>query len=152
MIRFDTLPPEVIQAMCTPMHLILPPSSSSSSTTHIGGALYLGSLQAILDVTLLDTHKIGAVVQVMDAPWVPTVDPPSSSSTAGGRKMERYRLDILDSTTADLKPHLEATVRWIDERLKRGVNVLVHCQQVRLRLFSLPLFALRILTRGGYGL
>ena len=29
--------------------------------------------------------------------------------------------------------HLEATVRWIDERLRMGVNVLVHCQQVRLR-------------------
>ncbi|KAI0088454.1 phosphatases II [Irpex rosettiformis] len=116
MIRFDNLPPEVMQAMCTPMHLILP----ASSTT---GALYLGSLSAILDSALLATHAIGALVQVLDAPWVPTVD------ANGPRKMETYRLDILDSTTADLKPYLEATVRWIDERLRRGVNVLVHCQQ-----------------------
>ena len=60
--------------------------------------------------------------------------------------MERYRLDILDSTTADLKPHLEATVRWIDERLKRGVNVLVHCQQVCFFRFFVFLFVvLRLL-------
>ena len=57
----------------------------------------------------------------------PSVD----AHAAQGVKLECYRLDILDSTTADLKPHLEATVRWIDDRLRRGVNVLVHCQQVR---------------------
>ncbi len=123
MIRFDNLPPEVMQAMCTPMHLILP----ASPTTHTG-ALYLGSLSAIFDAQLLSSHSIGALVQVLDAPWLPSVD----AQQTGGRRMESYRLDILDSTTADLKPHLEATVRWIDERLRRGVNVLVHCQQVRL--------------------
>ncbi|KAI0345454.1 phosphatases II [Trametopsis cervina] len=123
MIRFENLPPEVMQAMCTPMHLILPPSASSTSPTSRSGALYLGSLQAIFDAPLLSAHAIGALVQVLDAPWLPSVD------AQGPGKMDAYRLDILDSTTADLKPHLEATVRWIDERLRRGVNVLVHCQQ-----------------------
>lgn len=116
MIRFDQLPPDVMQAMCTPMHLILPPSGRA-------GALYLGSLSAVFDSALLASHSIGALVQVLDAPWLPSVE-------THGPKMESYRLDILDSTTADLKPHLEATVRWIDDRLRKGVNVLVHCQQV----------------------
>ena len=121
MIRFDNLPPEVMQAMCTPMHLIIPSSSSSRT-----GALYLGSFSAILDPSLLTSHSISALVQVLDAPWLPSVD----AHAKQGNKLECYRLDILDSTSADLKPHLEATVRWIDDRLRRGVNVLVHCQQV----------------------
>lgn len=120
MIRFDNLPPEVMQAMCTPMHLILPPSART-------GALYLGSFSAILDPALLAAHAVGALVQVLDAPWLPSVD----AHAAQGVRLECYRLDILDSTSADLKPHLEAAVRWIDDRLRRGVNVLVHCQQVR---------------------
>ena len=123
MIRFDSLPPEVMQAMCTPMHLILPPTPSPSAPSRRTGALYLGSFSAILDPALLTSHKVGALVQVLDAPWLPSVD-------ALGVKCESYRLDIMDSTTADLKPHLEATVRWIDDRLRQGVNVLVHCQQV----------------------
>ncbi|KAI0738800.1 phosphatases II [Daedaleopsis nitida] len=120
MIRFDNLPPEVMQAMCTPMHLILPASPQQHT-----GALYLGSFSAILDPSLLSAHHIQALVQVLDAPWLPSVE----AHAAQGIKLECYRLDILDSTTADLRPHLEATVRWIDDRLRRGLNVLVHCQQ-----------------------
>ena len=66
MIRFDNLPPEVMQAMCTPMHLIIPPSPAAHT-----GALYLGSFSAALDQPLLDQHRIAALVQVLDAPWVP---------------------------------------------------------------------------------
>ena len=138
MIRFDNLPPEVMQAMCTPMHLILPPSQSART-----GALYLGSFSAILDPALLASHTIGALVQVLDAPWLPSVD----AHAAQGVKLECYRLDILDSTSADLKPHLEATVRWIDDRLRRGVNVLVHCQQVRRQCSSLFVQSVHTLRR-----
>ncbi|KAL1946164.1 hypothetical protein VTO73DRAFT_15291 [Trametes versicolor] len=120
MIRFDNLPPEVMQAMCTPMHQILP-----ASPQHKTGALYLGSFSAILDPTLLSANHIQALVQVLDAPWLPSVE----AHAAQGNKLECYRLDILDSSSADLRPHLESTVRWIDDRLRRGVNVLVHCQQ-----------------------
>ncbi|KAI0077153.1 DSPc-domain-containing protein [Panus rudis PR-1116 ss-1] len=118
MIRFDNMPPEVMQAMCTPMHQIIPPSNRT-------GALYLGSFSAILDSTLLNDNRITALVQVLDAPWLPSVE----AHAKQGVKLDCYRLDIMDSTTADLKPHLEATVRWIDEKLRKGANVLVHCQQ-----------------------
>ncbi|CAL1713857.1 unnamed protein product [Somion occarium] len=120
MIRFDNLPPDVMQAMCTPMHQIIPPSASSRT-----GALYLGSFSAILDPDLLNQNRISALVQVLDAPWLPSVD----AHAKQGVKLDCFRLDIMDSTTADLKPHLEATVRWIDEKLRKGANVLVHCQQ-----------------------
>ncbi len=43
---------------------------------------------------------------------------------------ECYRLDILDLESQDLKPHLENAVEDIDSALRRGLNVLVHCQQV----------------------
>lgn len=127
MIRFDNLPPEVMQAMCTPMHLILPASPQQRT-----GALFLGSFSAILDPALLSSNNIAALVQVLDAPWLPSVE----AHAQQGNKLECYRLDILDSTSADLRPHLEATVRWIDERLRRGINILVHCQQVRALLLS----------------
>ncbi|CCM05505.1 uncharacterized protein FIBRA_07728 [Fibroporia radiculosa] len=116
MIRFDNITPEVMQAMCTPMHCIVPASAAART-----GALYLGSFAAILDQQLLDANHITALVHVLDAPWVPEAAP--------GSQIESYRLDILDSTTADIRPHLEATVRWIDDRLRKGTNVLVHCQQ-----------------------
>ncbi|PCH40602.1 phosphotyrosine protein [Wolfiporia cocos MD-104 SS10] len=117
MIRFDSLPPEVMQAMCTPMHLILPAAPAAGT-----GALYLGSFSAVLDPALLSAHRIGALVQVLDAPWLPDADAP-------GAPPERIRLAILDSTSADIRPLLDDAVRWIDDRLRRGVNVLVHCQQ-----------------------
>lgn len=118
MIRFDSMPPEVMQAMCTPMHLIIPPAPAAHT-----GALYLGSFTAALDEPLLDQHRIAALMQVLDAPWVP-------NAGAAARPIDCYRLDILDSSTADIRPHLEQAVRWIDDRLRRGMNVLVHCQQV----------------------
>lgn len=122
MIRFDNIPPEVMQAMCTPMHLIIPPSAHT-------GALYLGSFTAALDQQLLDQHRVAALMQVLDAPWVP-------DASAAPRPLECYRLDILDSSSADIRPHLDQAVRWIDDRLRRGLNVLVHCQQVRPPLLS----------------
>ncbi|KAK6971336.1 protein-tyrosine phosphatase-like protein [Favolaschia claudopus] len=123
MIRFDTLPPEVMQAMCTPMHQILPPTalpptnsqmphpssaspyapypSSSSSATQppkMSGGLYLGSLSAALE-----------------APWAPPA-----------RKEDgfvAYSIDIRDKETVDLRPHLEAACVYIERALKRGEGV-----------------------------
>jgi hypothetical protein len=141
MISFAGLPPEVMQSMCTPMHLILPPatqqgySSQSSSagnsqnsgpTSHAPGALYLGSLTAVNDHELLRSKRITHLVQVLDIPWVAQV--PEKDG------MSYYRIDILDSPGVDIVPHLEAVCDWIGKALRSGGNVLVHCQQVRNRL------------------
>ncbi len=121
MIRFDSLPPEVVQAMCTPMHLVLE-SSFLPGTTVTSGALYLGSLSAVNDIDLLREHRITHLVQVLDVPWLP-------QSEKNG--FTCYRIDILDHSSVDLRPHLEAVCNHIDKALKSGQSVLVHCQQVR---------------------
>ncbi|KAF8152103.1 protein-tyrosine phosphatase-like protein [Mycena galopus ATCC 62051] len=146
MIRFDTLPPEVMQAMCTPMHQILPPTPlppSSSQMAHpsssspyspypsssgggggpprMSGALYLGSLSAVNDHPLLRAHGITHLVQALEAPWAPPA-----------RKEDgfvAYNIDIRDKESVDLRPHLEAACVYIERALKRGEGVLVHCQQ-----------------------
>ena len=134
MIRFDNVPPEVMAAMCTPMHEIFPRGSPSS------GALWLGSLSAAMDGGLLRAHGIKHVVQVLDTPWLPDLPPGVVS----------YRMDVLDIPSADLRPHLEGACDDIQRALSRGENVLVHCQQVRIppRLsFSFP----RLTLPGGTG-
>jgi len=120
MIRFDDLPPEVVQAMCTPMHLILPPSPPSPTTAG-AGALFVGSMAAVHDRELLRQNRISHLVQVLDVPWLP-------ASEKDG--LNCYRIDILDTSSADLKPHLEGVCNHIDRALRSGANVLVHCQQV----------------------
>ena len=117
MISFSNMSPEVTEAMCTPMHLILPPNSSSAAP----GALYLGSLSAVMDSANLRQHHIAVLVQVLDVPWLPPLEQEG---------FECYRMDVLDVESHDLKPHLEGAVERIDAALKRGKNVLVHCQQV----------------------
>jgi len=116
MIRFDGLPPEVMQAMCTPMHLIIPASSSRPAT----GALYLGSLSATMEKPVLHEHNITHLVQVLDVPWLPLTEKDG---------FECYRIDILDVPSADLRVHLDGACRAIDKALRNGKNVLVHCQQ-----------------------
>ena len=134
MISFSGLSPEVAEAMCTPMHLILPaspPSATSRSQSSIPGALYLGSITAVLDPSILKEHDIHHLVQVLDVPWLPAYEEDG---------YECYRLDILDTESQDLRPHLEDTVEDIDSALRRGRNVLVHCQQVSVATHSFSIF------------
>ncbi|KAF9523155.1 protein-tyrosine phosphatase-like protein [Crepidotus variabilis] len=122
MIRFDNLPPEVMQAMCTPMHQILaptalPPGSPSPSS----GSLYLGSLAAVTEgpASLREAH-ISHLVQVLDAPWLPLSEKDGFNC---------YKIPVMDDSSVDLKPHLEAVCAHIDKVLRSGKSVLVHCQQ-----------------------
>jgi hypothetical protein len=123
MIRFDNLPPEVMQAMCTPMHQVLPSVPLPNHPGCYSGALFIGSMSAIHEKELLRENRITHLVQVLDIPWLPT-------DTSAGDKMQYYRIDILDQSTADLRPHLEQACAWIDKALRSGCSVLVHCQQV----------------------
>ena len=116
MISFAGLSPEIAEAMCTPMHTILPATPSSSRP----GALFLGSISAVLDPSNLEHNNIAVLVQVLDVPWLP-------QSERDG--YECYRMDVLDLETEDIFPHLEGAVECIDAALTRGKNVLVHCQQ-----------------------
>jgi hypothetical protein len=79
-------------------------------------------MTAVNDTDLLQEHRISHLVQVIDIAWLP-------AQRAG---LECYRIDIRDSTSADLRPHLESACSYIDKALRAGENVLVHCQQVRI--------------------
>ncbi|KAL4080540.1 protein-tyrosine phosphatase-like protein [Scleroderma citrinum] len=131
MIRFEDMAPEVMEAMCTPMHQILPihyptpvspiiPSVASVPSTIPPGSLFLGSLSATMDRELLARNRITHIVQVLDVPWLPI------SEKDGFRCL---KIDILDKPTADLRPHLEGACHYIANALSSGGNVLVHCQQ-----------------------
>lgn len=131
MIRFDNLPPEVIQAMCTPMHQILPGNMAEASSQ-----LWLGSLSAAHDSDLLRQEHISHVVQVLDMPYMPEV---ASPGKGGKSHLEKYRVDIMDTPREDLAKHLDEACAWISDALRHGGNVLVHCGQVRhLYLFYFP--------------
>lgn len=119
MIRFDGLPPEVMQAMCTPMHEVLSPTPIPGHPS--AGALYMGSLAAVQDKEMLRQHHITHLVQVLDVPWLPVSEKDGFST---------YRISIDDAITVDIRPHLEAACNYIDASLRSGRNVLVHCQQV----------------------
>lgn len=120
MIRFDQFPPEVMQAMCTPMHEVLPPTPVPGHPPT--GALYIGSFAAVQDRDMLREHRITHLVQVLDVPWLPAYDKDGFST---------YRISIDDATTVDIRPYLEAACNYIDATLRSGRNCLVHCQQVR---------------------
>ncbi|KAF9044743.1 hypothetical protein BDZ89DRAFT_1127780 [Hymenopellis radicata] len=115
MIRFDSMAPDVMQAMCTPMHLILSSDLPTSS-----GALYCGSMAAVYETETLRAHKINHLVQVLDQSWQPL---PENSG------FQVYKVNILDERSVDLKPYLEAVCTHIDGLLRSGQNVLVYCQQ-----------------------
>ncbi len=121
------------------------PPSSPITTSHQQaaantGALYLGSWVAAVDDALLADNRIRAIVEVLDAPWASTPATPApgaggfdfSSNEGEDAQISRYKIAIPDSSAEGvLKPALlDGAVRFIAERLARGQNVLVHCQQV----------------------
>lgn len=108
--------------MCTPMHQVLGPSPIPTHPGAFTGPLYIGSMSAIHDKDLLRQNKVTHLVQVLDAPWLPFSEKEGFNC---------YRIEILDQSTADLRPHLEAACNHIDKALRSGHGVLVHCQQVR---------------------
>ena len=67
---------------------------------------------------------------------IPSYSNHSNGSNASGiqqAKFGRFKVAIADSAAPDvLAPHLDDAVRFIRDRLTKGENVLVHCQQVRL--------------------
>ncbi|KLO10100.1 phosphatases II [Schizopora paradoxa] len=116
----------------------LPPSPIAAqyqyhAQTTKTGALYLGSWVAAVDDALLAQNNIRAIVEVLDAPWAST---PATPAPGGGfdfseEQIYRYKVAIPDSSAEGvLKPALlDGAVRFIGERISKGQNVLVHCQQ-----------------------
>lgn len=125
MIHFDQVAPEVMQAMCTPMHQVLSPAPVAGHPPT--GALYIGSFIAAQDKDMLREHDITHLVQVLNVPWLPAYDKEGFNT---------YHIGIDDATSADIRPYLEAACNYIDSALRSGRNCLVHCQQVRQMLIA----------------
>jgi hypothetical protein len=110
----------------TPMHQILAPqqpllSDSPPLKNPALGALYLGSISAIIDTHYLSSHGITHIVHVIDGPFEPFDK---------GHFFICYQIDIDDHQSVDLAPHLNGVCNYIDMALQSGGNVLVHCHMV----------------------
>ncbi|KAJ3520462.1 hypothetical protein NMY22_g12748 [Coprinellus aureogranulatus] len=123
MIRFDNLPPEVTQAMCTPMHLILPPTQNPANPSQYSGALYLGSLTAVMDKDMLREHRITHLVHVVDVPWLPMLEKEGRLSVGGGGHRVPHPEPRHDLRQRPLLPETQTRVyqtkRWFHEGVAR---------------------------------
>ncbi|KAI5119809.1 hypothetical protein M0805_006942 [Coniferiporia weirii] len=113
MIRREDLSPDAWAAVCMPLHEIIP------ATEHTG-ALFAGSWFAGVDPEVLDANDIKHIVAVHDGSLMGEL--PSQ-----GRGV--YAVLIEDSPRVALRPHLAGACNYIADKLGRGENVLVHCQQ-----------------------
>jgi hypothetical protein len=104
------------------MHQILAPVAlPAGSPSPTSGALYLGSLAAVYDAAALREAHVSYIVQVLDVPWMPLSENEGFSC---------YKIPVMDDIAVDLRPHLEEACTNIDNALRNGKSVLVHCQQV----------------------
>ena len=137
MISFENVPPDEMEALCTPMHRVLSPSppdelSASTGNKNDGqagsGALYLGSMAALGEHDLLRSNHIAHLVQVLEVPWAP-----QEAAVPPDMDIAKYRIDLEDSKSAGpaLRGQLAPACDYIRDALGKGENVLVHCHQVR---------------------
>ncbi|KAJ6533408.1 protein-tyrosine phosphatase-like protein [Mycena vulgaris] len=139
MISFDQIPADEMEAMCTPMHRVLSPTDFPSQTQTANenknkapnptpGTLYLGSLAAACEPSLLREHGITHLVQVLDGPSLPTEE---ANDDASLPPFAYFRIDIEDASDAAprLRAELTPACDYIRDALAGGGNVLVHCHQ-----------------------
>lgn len=103
-----------------PMNEVLPATSRR-------GALYIGSWIASVDDELLANHNVHALVSLNDLDLTGEAAPREGIAV--------HRIGITDSTSVNIRPHLDGACNFISEKLSKGENVLVHCQQVQPLLF-----------------
>lgn len=79
--------------------------------------LYLGSLQAAIIPEYLNAHNISAILQVCPA-YNEQLD----------LDIERLIIPVEDTPETNLFELFIDMCEWIDERLKKNLNVLIHCR------------------------
>jgi len=115
MIRIDDMEPKTWEAMCLPINLVLPADEQSNR-----GALYIGTWVASMDSEILDAHHIDDIVSINDEAMM-------TFNRTDGRGA--LRIVLSDSTSSNIRPHLDDACKYIASKLSQGENVLVHCQQ-----------------------
>lgn len=93
----------------------------------VPGKLYLGSIAAAFDQSLLTSHKITHILSVTQfgeaACWFPN-------------DFTYCYIDIQDSVDVDIQLHFSKCITFIQEALELGGCVFVHCNQGRSRSVS----------------
>ncbi|KAJ7581281.1 protein-tyrosine phosphatase-like protein [Mycena floridula] len=99
-----------------------PPISNwkSNISVLIPNRLYLGNITAGRSSRSLTEHRITHILSVC------ADDIPAQGPNSG---IHHMRIDVPDFDYADLLIHLPSAVRFIDQALKNGGVVLVHCVQ-----------------------
>ncbi|CAD8189642.1 unnamed protein product [Paramecium octaurelia] len=91
---------------CLPMNCIVAPLNGC-------GGIYLGNVDAAQDSQLLNQHKIGAVLQILD----------QSVPVQGAQKLW---IMAEDSEDFPLHKYFDQSIRFIENQSKK-TNVLIHC-------------------------
>ena len=87
------------------------------------GNVYLGSVMAAEDVSYLKDHKVKAVLSALDEgryPWGYIDD-------ILDKNMFHMRITLDDDENTNIAQYFDETSRFIDEHVRAGRNVLVHC-------------------------
>ncbi|KAJ7590886.1 phosphatases II [Mycena floridula] len=90
----------------------------------IPNRLYLGNVLAARSSRHLSERRISHIISVCSDPI---------ASELPGSGIRHLRIDIEDVDYADLLIHLPSAVQFIDQALRSGGNVLVHCGSGRSR-------------------
>lgn len=120
--------------------------------TQITENLFLSSVRCAMDVSLLEKHKIGAIVSLLSMRTHSSNFPersfggrPFSWIDGGEGKMLCLSIRIDDDETERIANHFPSTFKFIKKRHKENKNVLVHCAQGISRSASIVIaFLIRI--------
>ncbi|KAJ7057657.1 phosphatases II [Mycena amicta] len=157
MLSFENIPREEIQAMCTPMHCILPSSSAvftrfdsppksglsearrpstaptTSAEVQKGQERTRGTgalyIGSMAAVAEPDLLRDNRITHLVQVLETPWAPQPVLEDDLSGWEFQYHRIDIEDRTTAALGVHLAPACDYIERALGRGENVLVHCHQ-----------------------
>ncbi|KAM7538136.1 hypothetical protein Aperf_G00000072822 [Anoplocephala perfoliata] len=95
-------------------------SQEDSSMSQILDFLYIGNAKDSKNAKVLMDKRITHVINA-------TYDLPNFFEEEG--KLKYLRVEVEDSGTADLMPHFRPVIDFIDEAVRSGGRVLVHCQE-----------------------
>ncbi|VDK32737.1 unnamed protein product [Taenia asiatica] len=95
------------------------PSPVNPPVSEILDFLYLGNARDSGDAQLMEERSITHIINATRE---------QSNFFEGGGKVEYLRVPVDDNNTADLMPYFKPAIEFIDEAVRTGGRVLVHCK------------------------
>lgn len=117
------------------------PSSQTVSMHEVRPGLWLGSMDAALEIAGCNTHRIDHVLSVgLECGWMLRLqgEEQSAAKEGGSRHLvmdgvNRLLIYVQDEPGTDLSAHFETCSKFIDRALTRKGQLLVHCMAGRSR-------------------